>query len=110
MALIPGLPVRPTQGRIIGGVCAGIARRLDMDPMIVRLVTLGAIFIGGVSIWIYPVAWALMPDQGADKAPIEDLFKQANEWNSSRKLSQPAPPQPTNTDMPTFNPYEEPRS
>ncbi|GAA1374766.1 PspC domain-containing protein [Luteococcus sanguinis] len=108
MAFIPGL-VRPTQGRVIAGVCAGIARQTGVDANIVRLVAVAAVILGGASLWIYPLAWALMPDEGAAKAPIEDLFRQAKDWNSQRNLAQP-PTDQQRTDVPTFNPYEEPRN
>lgn len=109
MALIPGL-VRPQQGRIVAGVCAGIARKLDVDVTLVRVVVFLAIFPGALSVWAYPLAWALMPDEGSEKAPIEDLVKQAKDWNADRKLSQPTQPQARQDDLPTFNPYQEPKN
>ena len=53
MALVPGL-VRPTYDRMIAGVCSGIARYLKVDVGVVCVVVLLAVFLGGVTAWIYP--------------------------------------------------------
>ncbi|GAA3940188.1 PspC domain-containing protein [Microbacterium soli] len=46
----------------IGGVCAGIASRLRIDPLIVRGVFVVAALSGLPMIFLYAVAWALLPD------------------------------------------------
>jgi phage shock protein C len=56
--------VRPREGRILGGVCAGLARRFGIGPWTMRIlfiVTL--IVIPGSQILIYPVLWILMPSE-----------------------------------------------
>jgi phage shock protein C len=56
--------VRPRQGRIIGGVCAGLARRFGIAPWAMRIlfiVTL--IVIPGSQIIVYPILWILMPSE-----------------------------------------------
>ncbi|GAB3583701.1 PspC domain-containing protein [Calidifontibacter terrae] len=58
----PGLP-RRADDKWIGGVCAGIAQRLGVDPLIVRagFIVLGLVFGAGLS--LYLVAWLLLPDR-----------------------------------------------
>lgn len=55
---------RDTTRSWIGGVCAGIAQRLSIDPVIVRagFVVMG--LFGGVGVLVYLLAWVLLPDQG----------------------------------------------
>ena len=56
--------VRPRQGRILGGVCAGLARRFGMGATTMRIlfiVTL--IVIPGSQIIFYPLLWILMPSE-----------------------------------------------
>ena len=54
--------VRPREGRILGGVVAGLARRFGVDPWIARLLfVLVLLIIPGSQILIYPVLWVLMP-------------------------------------------------
>jgi phage shock protein PspC (stress-responsive transcriptional regulator) len=53
---------RDPQRAILGGVCAGIANRLDADLNLVRLLTIGlAVITGGVGILVYAALWLIMP-------------------------------------------------
>jgi phage shock protein PspC (stress-responsive transcriptional regulator) len=55
---------RPRDGRILGGVCAGMARRFGLDPWITRLIFAATlIVIPGSQILIYPILWILMPSE-----------------------------------------------
>jgi len=56
--------VRPREGRMLGGVCAGLARRFGLDPWITRLLfVLVLLAIPGSQILIYPILWILMPSE-----------------------------------------------
>ena len=58
--------VRPRQGRVIGGVCAGLGRRFGMDPWVTRLLFVAVLIIlPGSQLLIYPVLWILMPSEDA---------------------------------------------
>jgi signal transduction histidine kinase/phage shock protein PspC (stress-responsive transcriptional regulator) len=56
----PPLRRRPDEG-LLGGVCAGIAARLDANVRVVRIVTAAVAGVGGVGVMIYALAWALVP-------------------------------------------------
>ncbi|KAJ8145551.1 hypothetical protein OY671_001392 [Metschnikowia pulcherrima] len=53
---------RPRHGRMIAGVCAGIARRFGWDPTVVRIVAAVSISLPGPQVIAYSVSWALMPN------------------------------------------------
>jgi phage shock protein C len=54
--------IRPRDGRILGGVCAGIGRRFGLTPWISRLLfVLILMVVPGSQLLIYPVLWILMP-------------------------------------------------
>jgi phage shock protein PspC (stress-responsive transcriptional regulator) len=54
--------VRPTNGRLLGGVVAGLGRRFGIDPWPARLLfVLILLAIPGSQILIYPILWILMP-------------------------------------------------
>jgi len=44
--------------KMIGGVCAGLAEYLDIDPTIVRMV-----LFAGFGILLYVILWLIMPKQ-----------------------------------------------
>lgn len=61
---------RPRDGRILAGVCAGLARRFGLDPWIARLLFVAVLFvIPGSQILIYPLLWLLMPSEERTFAP-----------------------------------------
>ena len=55
--------VRPAQGRILGGVCAGLGRRFGVTPWTARLLYALLLLIPGSTIIIYPILWILMPTE-----------------------------------------------
>jgi phage shock protein PspC (stress-responsive transcriptional regulator) len=58
--------VRTREGRVLGGVCAGLGRRFGMSPWVARLVfVLGLLVLPGSQFLIYPVLWVLMPDEAS---------------------------------------------
>jgi phage shock protein C len=61
---------RPQDDRILGGVCAAIARYSGVDPVVVRLATAAlAILSAGVVLLAYLTAWVLIPPAGAARPP-----------------------------------------
>ncbi len=46
-----------------GGVCSGIARRVDVDPVLIRAAVIGLTLFGGFGVVVYLVAWLLLPDE-----------------------------------------------
>lgn len=57
---------RARQGRLLGGVCAGLARKLGMDPWLARvLVFILLVVVPGSPLILYPIMWIVMPDEGA---------------------------------------------
>ncbi len=56
--------VRPSQDRVLGGVCAGLGRRFGVGPWTARLLfVLLLMVIPGSQILIYPLLWILMPSE-----------------------------------------------
>lgn len=44
-------------------MCAGIARTIQRDPTVIRLVWVFAALLGGVGVLAYLVAWLVIPDE-----------------------------------------------
>lgn len=60
-------PSRPRQGRQVAGVAAAIARRYDIDPVLVRVGFVVAAF-SGIGAGLYIAGWILLPEEPADPA------------------------------------------
>ena len=52
---------RDQERRVIAGVCAGVANRLDLDPLVVRIVFVAAAAAGGAGFLLYMLGWLVMP-------------------------------------------------
>ncbi|MDT0167347.1 PspC domain-containing protein [Actinotalea sp. AC32] len=66
--------VRPRQGRVLGGVCAGLGRRFGLSPWGARvLFVLALMILPGSQLIIYPILWVLMPDE-------QPTWQQAPAW------------------------------
>jgi phage shock protein PspC (stress-responsive transcriptional regulator) len=63
--------VRPRDGRVLGGVCAGLGQRFGIAPWPARILfVLLLMVIPGSQILIYPILWILMPsEEAADAQP-----------------------------------------
>jgi phage shock protein PspC (stress-responsive transcriptional regulator) len=56
--------VRPTSGRVLGGVCAGLGRRFGIAPWPARILfVLLLMVVPGSQLLVYPILWFLMPPE-----------------------------------------------
>ncbi|MCW2849837.1 MAG: PspC domain protein [Marmoricola sp.] len=56
--------LRPQEGRVLGGVLAGLGRRFGLGPWTTRLLfVLLLMAIPGSQILVYPLLWILMPSE-----------------------------------------------
>jgi phage shock protein C len=51
---------RDTEDQKIGGVCSGLARYFDLDPLLVRVAFVAALVFGGGSLVAYILLWWLV--------------------------------------------------
>ena len=51
---------RDTDDQKLGGVCSGLARYFDLDPLLVRVAFVVAILLSGASILAYLLLWWLV--------------------------------------------------
>lgn len=62
---------RDPNNKIIAGVCSGIAKYLDIDPVIIRLIWAAAIFLFGTGFLFYIICWIIIPEESKWQAIIE---------------------------------------
>ncbi|MFD9723319.1 PspC domain-containing protein [Streptomyces sp. NPDC059072] len=55
--------VRPRNGRMIGGVCAGLARRFGIKANTMRVIFVVSCLLPGPQFLIYLALWLLLPNE-----------------------------------------------
>lgn len=55
--------VRPRDQRMIGGVCAGLARRFGTTPTVVRVLFVLSCLLPGPQFLLYIALWVLLPNE-----------------------------------------------
>ena len=62
--------LRPLDDRIVAGVCSGVGRYLNADPVVIRVAfAILAVLTWGMALIAYPVMWFLMPEEPAPAPP-----------------------------------------
>jgi phage shock protein PspC (stress-responsive transcriptional regulator) len=64
--------IRRTVGpdRKLAGVAGGLARHLDIDPVLLRVAFVVLVFFGGSGILLYVACWLLVPEDGNPRAAV----------------------------------------
>ena len=66
--------VRSRNGRMVAGICAGIADYYGLDVTLVRvLVAVVSVITGGTGVLAYLAAWMIIPDEGEKTSIAQDL-------------------------------------
>lgn len=61
--------MRSRSDRILGGVCSGLARYFNTDPLLIRLLFVLITLAQGAGILLYILLWVLMPEEGVETPP-----------------------------------------
>ncbi|MGH3334412.1 MAG: PspC domain-containing protein [Nocardioides sp.] len=61
---------RSVDDRKVAGVAGGLARHLDVDPLVLRVAFVVLAFFGGAGLLLYGACWLLVPEDGSDEAAI----------------------------------------
>lgn len=55
--------VRPHEGRLVAGVCVGVANRFGWAPWTVRVLFLLSCLLPGPQVLLYVLLWVLVPSE-----------------------------------------------
>jgi phage shock protein C len=67
------LLLRPRKGRLVAGVCVGLASYLGVDVNLVRLGFGVFTVFWGLGALIYAIAWVVLPEEGETGSILESL-------------------------------------
>ncbi len=62
---------RSSTDKHVAGVAGGLARHLDIDPVILRVAFVVLALFGGSGLVLYAVCWVLIPEETTDRALID---------------------------------------
>jgi phage shock protein C len=66
--------LRPRNGRMVAGVCAGIAAYFGVDVNLVRLGFGVFTVFYGLGLLVYGIAWAVLPEEGEGGSILESFL------------------------------------
>jgi phage shock protein PspC (stress-responsive transcriptional regulator) len=76
--------VRNRKGRMVAGVCAGVADYFGIDVTLVRvIVAVISVITGGAGVLAYLVAWAIIPEEGEKSSIAENIVNKKQDTSSS---------------------------
>jgi len=52
---------RSGENKVLGGVCGGLGEYFDIDPILIRLAWVIAIFVLGTGLLAYLIVWIIIP-------------------------------------------------
>jgi phage shock protein PspC (stress-responsive transcriptional regulator) len=64
---------RSSDDRVAAGVAGGLGEYFGLDPVLFRVLFAVSSFFGGVGILAYIVGWAVIPERGTTRAPLDRL-------------------------------------
>ncbi|MFD5815341.1 PspC domain-containing protein [Streptomyces sp. NPDC127038] len=65
---------RDRRQKVLGGVCAGLGRQCDMDPVIFRIVLAVLSATGGIGLIFYGFAWLFVPYDDEEENEVRKLL------------------------------------
>lgn len=71
---------RSSDGAVVAGVCAGLARRWQVDPIILRIAVVLLSLFAGLGVAVYLGAVLLVPKEGSTDFPIRTLLPFTKDW------------------------------
>lgn len=78
------LPVlsRPRDGAMVAGVCAGLARKWQVDPNLLRIAIVVLAFFGGLGLAAYGAGVLLIPRDGTRELPVRRFLPFTRTWST----------------------------
>ncbi|MBC3843891.1 PspC domain-containing protein [Streptacidiphilus sp. 4-A2] len=73
---------RSDSRRVVAGVCGGIGQHLDIDPVVFRVVIAVLCLSGGVGLFIYGMAWLIIPVERTGQNELQRLLSGKVDWQS----------------------------
>ncbi len=77
---------RASSGAVLGGVCAALARRWQVDPTVLRIAMVLLGLLGGLGVAFYVGAVLLVPRDGSSDLPLNRLLPVTRSWSPAASI------------------------
>jgi len=77
---------RASSGAVLGGVCAGLARRWQVDPTVLRIAIVLLALLGGLGVAFYVGALLLIPKDGSTDFPLYSVAPFTRSWSPAAAI------------------------
>jgi len=67
--------IRPTEGRVVAGVAAGLADYFGISATVYRVAFAALVLLGGSGIILYAAAWLVIPDERRGASVVEEAIR-----------------------------------
>jgi phage shock protein C len=85
--------VRTRKDSVIGGVCGGLGRHLNLDPVIIRVIFVLAVIFAGTGLLVYIVLWIVMPLE-PENPLVDNIFNKQTVNEDASSFSPVSAPDP----------------
>jgi phage shock protein PspC (stress-responsive transcriptional regulator) len=66
--------IRPTEGRVVAGVAAGLSSYFGISPIVYRVAFAALVLLGGSGLILYAAAWLIIPDERRGVSVVEEAI------------------------------------
>src|SRR5690349_20671539 len=66
--------IRPTEGRVVAGVAAGLSSYFGISPVVYRVAFAALVLLGGSGLILYAAAWLIIPDERRGVSVVEEAI------------------------------------
>ncbi len=73
---------RPADERMLTGVASGIARYVDVEPVLARIAFVLLTLVGGIGIPLYLACWLLIPAEGNTTSIAGEFAGTLQDWRN----------------------------
>ena len=73
---------RSTDGAVVTGLCASLARRWHLDPIVLRVALVVLSLFAGLGVAVYVGAVLLVPKEGSGEFPVRDVLPFTRTWSA----------------------------
>lgn len=85
--------LRTRKDSVISGVCGGLGKHLNLDPVIIRVLFVLAVIFAGTGLLVYIVLWIVIPLE-PENPSNETIFDRQAGYEETSNFNADSPPNP----------------